>query len=144
MRRDRLAALAACVLVAGGVAAGFMTIGSPQHARLAELDRQRVDDLVIIAERLRARYRDGLPSRLPSDLDAVRPDGSSATRDPASGVPYAYARENATRYRLCATFATSSITARWEAGRAHPAGRACFPGDVTRSFPPLGNAVTER
>ncbi|HYZ16202.1 MAG TPA: hypothetical protein VE591_07355, partial [Candidatus Acidoferrum sp.] len=126
MRRDHLAALAASVLVAGGVAAGFATIGSPQHARLAALDRQRIDDLVAIAEILRARYRDGLPVRLPPDLGAVRADGSNATRDPATNAPYTYARETRSRYRLCATFATSSIATRWEGVRAHPAGRACF------------------
>lgn len=144
MTRDQIAAIGAGIVVAAGVAGGFATIGSPQHARLVALDRRRVDDLVIIAERLRVRYHDGLPAQLPAELGAVRNDGSSAMRDPLTGAPYEYARESASRYRLCATFATRSVTPRWETGRAHPAGHACFPGDVSRGYPPLGDGISER
>jgi hypothetical protein len=144
VNRERLALTAACLAVAGGLAAGFATLGSPRETRLVALDGQRADDLALIAERLHARYGDAqaLPERLPADLGALRSDGSDATRDPASGARYRYVREGARRYRVCATFATRTSAVRGNALEPHPAAAACYRGDVRR--PALGERSAER
>ena len=142
---ERIAALAACALVAVAVIAGCSLIGSPEHARAQALDRRRGDDLAIVAERLRSRYTSAgprqsekLPAVLPRDLRAVRSDGSDATRDPTTGVAYRYVRDGGHRFRLCATFAlagdgTIDTVAGFE---RHPAGSSCFALDAAGTGPP--------
>lgn len=118
MTLNRIFTAAVFILVLGGVIAGFIVIGPPSAARAIALDRRRVDDLTLIAARV--KEQDGpLPWML-----TRRPDDP---RDPASSEPYAYVKESETRYRLCATFATAankndSVTPEWN----HPAGPACF------------------
>lgn len=153
MSTEKIGALAAIALVVAGLIAGCSLIGSPGHARAQAFDRRRSEDLGIIAERLRFRYaeRSGpsrsrpLPVALPRDLGTVRSDGSDATRDPATGAAYRYVRDDARRYRLCATFAlagdaTSDAVAGFE---RHPAGRSCFRLDVLAAGLP-GDAEPDR
>jgi hypothetical protein len=153
MTAERVGALAACALVAAGVIAGCSLIGSPQHARAQSFDRRRSEDLGLLAQRLRFRYADSsgasrsrrLPATLPRDLGAVRSDGSDATRDPATGAVYRYLRDDARRFRLCATFAlagdgTIDPVVGFE---RHPAGPSCFRLDVLEAGLP-GDAVPDR
>ncbi len=149
---EKIGTLTACVLVAAGVIAGCSLVGSPQHARAQAFDRQRSDDLERVAQRLRIRYATAGPSRspllppaLPHDLRALRSDGSDATRDPATGAVYRYLRDDARRFRLCATFAlagegTIDTVVGFE---RHPAGPSCFRLDVLEAGPP-GDAVPDR
>jgi hypothetical protein len=151
MSRDRLAAVAACSLIAAGVVSALLLTGSPGHARTKALDDRRAADVALIADALRERYTSAgdapvrLPQRLPHDLGVERADGSDATRDPVSRIRYRYARDTATTYRLCATFALASdASPRHDVG-PHPAGPACYRYDVTdrgRSLPPA--AIPQR
>jgi hypothetical protein len=152
MTAEKIGAVTACALVAAGLVAGFSLVGSPQHARTQAFDRRRSDDLDVVAERLRTRYATAGPARsprlppmLPHDLRAMRADGSDATRDPETGAVYRYVRDDARRYRLCATFALAGE------GRIntaigferHPAGPSCFRLDVLETGRP-GDAVPDR
>jgi len=132
---EKIGALAACALVVAGVIAGCSLIGSPQDARAQAFDRRRSEDLESVARRLRFRYADRstpsksprLPAALPHDLGALRVDGSDATRDPATGAPYRYVRDGASRFRLCATFTFAGDGTMGTVGfERHPAGRSCF------------------
>jgi hypothetical protein len=135
MSLERIAAAVACSLVAAGVIAGFWLIGPPQNMRTQALDRRRAEDLRLVAAALKERYKTSgpqrswrLPAQLPDGLQALRQDGSDATRDPLTGKRYAYARERtAGTYRLCATFAqVDDVAQNWYHSLPHPAGRACF------------------
>lgn len=117
MTLQRIAAIVTFVVVAGGVAAGFAAIGPPARARAIALDQRRVDDLIDIASRVRDR---GGP--LPVSFTA----DPGISRDPATGAPYVYAKESATRYRLCATFDTAAGADERIPRSRHPAGPACF------------------
>ena len=121
MTGERIAGIAAFVVVVGGVALGFATIGPPQHVRLVELDRQRVSDLQIIDGTVRSDYRRPAGSEVPARY------GETWPRDPLTGQPYEYRRETTSRYVLCATFALPSDGAetRWR----HGAGRTCYRED---------------
>jgi hypothetical protein len=131
MSRDRIAAAAAAVLVAAGIAAAFTLLGSPSHQRTLRLDHQRIIDLVMIANDVHARF-DAAPEKLPPPELLPRGDGSTAARDPATGAPYAYRRTGRTSYRLCAVFAAASDPRDADGLWSHPAGRHCFELDITR------------
>jgi hypothetical protein len=118
MTLNRIFTVAVFALVLGGVIAGFIAIGPPSRARAIALDRRRVDDLMLIADRIKDQ-KGPLPAML-----TRRPNDS---RDPSTGAPYVYVKEDAQHYRLCATFATAAGTDdstyyEWN----HPAGPACF------------------
>jgi hypothetical protein len=128
MTVERIAGIAAFAVVVLGVAIGFAAIGPPQHVRLVELDRRRVSDLQSIENTLRfdpAEHVTGFQPKLPSQR------GNDWPRDPLTSEPYGYQRENATRYRLCATFALPSDAdenpLRWR----HGAGRTCYRLDIS-------------
>ena len=137
MSFERIAGIAVALVVAGGLAAGFAVTGSPGQQRAAQLDEARVEDLRALSARIDERHGGpkgphGLPGRLaPADRPS-RADGSDGARDPVSGQPYGYTREDAGHYRLCATFATMlSAADRNDGGWPHPAGRTCWRFDVS-------------
>jgi hypothetical protein len=139
MTLNRIFTVAVFALVLGGVIAGFVAIGPPSVARAIALDRRRVEDLMLIAGRIKDQ-KGPLPLLL-----TPRPNDS---RDPSTGAPYAYVKEDARHYRLCATFATAAGTDdstyyEWR----HPAGPACFriargsAVPIGPAFPPPAPAV---
>jgi hypothetical protein len=134
--RERIAAIGAFVLVVAGAAVGFATIGPPQHVRLVELDRRRVNDLQGIESALRIDSNGHRPGfqKVPERADADWP------RDPGTHRPYDYRRESATAYRLCATFALPSDDAD-EAHWRHGAGRTCYRLDVTTTNRPVQGQI---
>jgi hypothetical protein len=129
---ERAGAFVASILVGSGLIGGFLLAGSPRHSRDVMLDSRRVEDMRVVADAITRRYthnghyRSALPERLPPDLHATRPDGSDATRDPGTGLPYRYVHEKGRTYRLCADFATADDERDHWAASPHPAGRACY------------------
>jgi hypothetical protein len=129
---QRVISVAACVLVAMGVALGFTLVGRPGHARAMGLDERRVFDLQRIAELVRAH----------------RSDAFSAATDPETQAAYRYRRLAGGRFLLCATFATAARDADAYGSWSHPAGAACFrffPGASSPDGPAVavgGGAVT--
>ena len=125
MTGERIAGIGAFAVVVAGVAIGFAAIGPPQHMRTIELDHRRVENLQSIE---RSIHDAGVPR---GSAVATAPPRSRASwpRDPATGQPYEYHRDSATRYRLCAVFAlpsdTDSVTS-FAAGWRHGAGRTCY------------------
>jgi hypothetical protein len=118
MTLNRIFTVAVLALVLGGVIAGFIAIGPPSAARAIALDRRRVEDLMLIADRIKDQK---------GPLPLLLTRRATDPHDPVSGAPYLYGREDATHYQLCATFATAAGTNdstyyEWN----HPAGTACF------------------
>lgn len=120
MTFQRIAAVAACTIVAIGVVLAFGVIGTPSHQRLLALDQRRTTDLYDIAQTI------GNPA--PIRLADIHMDNGIDIRDPVTHKPYEYHRKNARRYELCATFALpSDPDANRYYGRnwKHPAGHSC-------------------
>ena len=120
---------ASSLLVAGSIVAAIIATGSPAQQRLQALDRARVEQLQAIAMHVQewhARER-----RLPASLAivAAQPGLDLPMRDPHTSAPYEYRVLDATRYELCATFATDTAqtgAASWSGEWVHAAGRHCF------------------
>lgn len=129
---QRAAAIVAVVVVVGVVAAAFAVLGTHGNARAEALDRKRVFDLGLIAQRLHDDYGSaGQP--LPLELPDSR-------RDPVSGKPYEYRRLDAARYVLCADFERSAGPASEGSNQIgtfwhHSAGRYCCRLDARRQSP---------
>jgi hypothetical protein len=141
----RIIAVGAPILVVAGLVAGFLTIGPPGHTRRVALDKQRVDDLKMIALSLNGHYGSAAGATVPANLRGlslpVRPDGSSRLADPVDGKPYDYSRLDARHYRLCASFELPSDrldeAGRWDnTGKwRHRAGKNCYTLDVSNQDP---------
>ncbi len=138
---DQTFAGVATAAVVIGIVAGFWVLGTPGRQREIASDRQRISDLVAIAQNLHQDYQAQQDNfRLPESLKA-----DDQRTDPITRQLYEYSRLSNVTFELCATFATDSSTypfrnrprppeaRRWE----HPKGRHCFEFDVTE-YP--GNA----
>ncbi|WOD40030.1 hypothetical protein [Nodosilinea sp. E11] len=139
---DRMFTGAATVAVGLAIAAGFWVLGTPGRQRDIAADRQRLQDVAAIAQRLHDRYLAETNSfELPTTLDP-----NELRNDPLTNQPYEYERLGDRTFELCATFDTDSSThrlrntnfnpdaARWQ----HPQGRHCFEFEVTE-YPDLAN-----
>jgi hypothetical protein len=132
---DRIFAGVATAAVVAGIFAGFWVLGTPGRQRAIAADRQRIGDLIAIAQNLHQNYQAQQENfQLPTSLE----DDELRT-DPLTNQPYEYQRLGESTFELCATFDTDSNTypfsnrprppeaRQWE----HPAGRHCFEFDVT-------------
>jgi hypothetical protein len=137
---DRAFAGVATAAVVAAIAAGFWVLGTPGRQREIAADRQRLQDVAAIAQRLHERYTaDSDSFELPATLPATAP-----STDPLTNQPYEYERLGNREFELCATFDTDSSTHRLsnqnstpEAQRwQHPEGRHCFEFDVSE-YPSL-------
>jgi hypothetical protein len=138
---DRAFAAVATVAVGLAVVAGFWVLGTPGRQREIAADRQRLQDMAAIAQRLHERYISSQNDRfeLPTALEAM-----DLRNDPLTNQTYEYQKLGDRTFQLCATFDTDSSThrlsdqesnpdaERWQ----HPQGRHCFEFDVTQ-FPTL-------
>ncbi|MBD2114301.1 MULTISPECIES: hypothetical protein [Cyanophyceae] len=137
---DRAFAAVATAAVGLAIVAGFWVLGTPGRQREIAADRQRLQDVASIAQRLHEQYlADDDSFELPATLDAIE-----LRNDPLTNQPYEYERLGDRDFNLCATFDTDSSTHRLspqesnpDAGRwQHPEGRHCFEFDVTE-YPTL-------
>ena len=131
---DRAFAGVATAAVVAAIAAGFWVLGTPGRQREIAADRQRLQDMTTMAQRLHERYVTETNSfELPNTLAAA-----DVRNDPLTNQPYEYDRLSDRTFELCATFDTDSSThrltrsddpetERWQ----HPEGRHCFEFDVT-------------
>lgn len=137
---DRAFAGVATAAVIAAIAAGFWVLGTPGRQREIAADRQRLQHVAEIAQRLHERYTGtnsnlALPTTLPAE---------DLRYDPLTNQLYEYERLSDRTFELCATFDTDSSTHRLsnqnptpEAQRwQHPEGRHCFEFDVS-VFPVL-------
>lgn len=137
---DRAFAAVATAAVGLAIVAGFWVLGTPGRQREIAADRQRLQDVAAIAQRLHEQYlADDDSFELPATLDAIE-----LRNDPLTNQPYEYERLGDRDFNLCATFDTDSSThrlsdqnsnpdaERWQ----HPEGRHCFEFDVAE-YPTL-------
>ncbi|MBW4462678.1 MAG: hypothetical protein KME47_20945 [Nodosilinea sp. WJT8-NPBG4] len=137
---DRAFAAVATAAVGLAIVAGFWVLGTPGRQREIAADRQRLQDVASIAQRLHEQYlADDDSFELPATLDAIE-----LRNDPLTNQPYEYERLSDRDFNLCATFDTDSSTHRLSAQESnpdaerwqHPEGRHCFEFDVAE-YPTL-------
>ncbi len=110
---------------------GLVTVGTPRRARVAELDRRRVQNIQVLSNTI-SNYRTQ-NGRLPVTLDELAASpamGANEWHDPQSLQPYEYTVVDSVRFDLCATFATVDSLAPWNTQPSdfwrHGVGRRCF------------------
>jgi len=134
------------------IAAGFIILGTPQHARDLLLDQQKISDLETIQEQVVSYYqtKDVLPTNLGDLNDSL--SYYTLPQDPQAGDTYDYQATGALTFNLCATFnlagdavgspyepqaimpASPDISDNWQ----HAAGHVCF----ARTIDPARYPVT--
>lgn len=137
MNRDtfgrNMLVLAAAIVIAS-LAAALAVMESPAKQRDRRLDERRLQELQAVGEAIdEATTRAGRMPRSLAEL-AAAPGASLAIVDPVDGTPYGFRATAPTRYRLCASFATSTSDRDPGARRneyfrrewPHPAGLHCF------------------
>jgi len=122
----------ASVVVAASVVTAIVVLGPPSEQRQQRLDAIRIEHLQRIEQQVQSYAK--LHRQLPESLEALGKELGYAVppSDPESGRPYTYELLSRDRFRICATFATSSYTHQemdnpfgariW----AHRAGVQCF------------------
>lgn len=141
------AGVAAFVLIA--IIAGFFIMGSPQEMRKLRFDAQRTNDLSTIQSYLTNYYvtKQKLPETLGELNDPLT--YTNVPMDPETGAQYAYRKNDALGFTLCATFALPSSAHESSMARdpygeswAHAAGETCFDRTVDpERFPPVGKPI---
>jgi len=128
------------IIVGASIIGAFFIVGSPQNARLAQYDQQRVRALQAIDNDINVYYQEyeRLPERLEDLGGAVTFNRGETYLDPVTEEPYQYRSLGGSVYELCATFDLPSNEKEpyydyfnWTHGK----GRTCF----TRTLPELNN-----
>lgn len=86
------------------IGAGFFTVGSPFIARLERFDERRVQDLIVIQEKIVNywQHKNKLPAGLANLTDNVA--GFTVPVDPQTKAAYHYEIVNQLSFKLCANF----------------------------------------
>ncbi|MBU6388305.1 hypothetical protein KGQ72_00265 [Patescibacteria group bacterium] len=144
------------ILAIATILAGFFIVGTPQEARLARFDAQKVSDLQNIQSQIIGFYqaKQKLPDTI-TDLNNSLNYGPVPV-DPQSGEPYVYQPGEGLSFKLCAVFNAESrvnqavyrtepmavvpagskgaLQDNWQ----HGAGQVCFDRTIDPAFyPPL-------
>lgn len=93
------------VLALATIASGFLIVGTPQQARQARFDDQRVQNLQIIQYRVIDywNFKRVLPATLAEVNDPLN-DAPLPLYDGQTGAPYTYAVTGKLSFKLCAVF----------------------------------------
>jgi hypothetical protein len=118
------------------IVAGFVTAGSPTHARFVRQDDERIRDLDLVQGKIVDYWQDKqvLPDRLDQLADQI--SGFSPPLDPLTNRPFDYHATARNSFELCADFALKDDNAgrvvRWKNnglpnnGWNHASGHQCF------------------
>jgi len=146
------------VLVVATIVSGFFIVGTPQEARLARYDAQKVTDLQNIQSQIVTYYQ--AKQKLPGTVTDINNSLAYGPipNDPQTGEPYVYQPGEGLSFKLCATFNAQSrsnqlqmsgpsaitLTPAGVKGAipqdnwSHGAGQVCFDRTIDPSFyPPL-------
>ncbi len=135
------------LLVVLTIAAGFVIIGSPQQARMARIDQQRINDLQSIQSQITYYYQQ--KQKLPATLDELNSplQGFVVPTDPETHAAYGYELYpgQAPAFGLCADFKTQNLSSQSLYGGPsssqndiwpHNATRTCFDRTIDPDFYP--------
>jgi hypothetical protein len=128
-RGSLLFLLTSGVFVGVAVAFGLWITPSPSAQREIELDKQRVDDLVAIADAVLSYQR--TKGKFPIALSALPDSATLHLADRQTSAAYGYSLNGPREFQICADFATVSDKAVKSSppetsGWKHQTGRQCF------------------
>ncbi|MCR4333577.1 MAG: DUF5671 domain-containing protein [Patescibacteria group bacterium] len=108
--RRQMVRIGVAILAVVTIGSGFFIVGTPQQARLARYDTEKVSDLQNIQYQIISFYqaKQKLPGVI-TDLNNSLAYGPIPV-DPQSGEPYVYQPGEGLSFNLCATFNTESRT----------------------------------
>jgi hypothetical protein len=137
-RSTRTFVIAAGAVVTAAIVAGLIAIGSPDAARVRQLDARRVADLQGLQRSIDVVW--ARAERLPRTLDEISAafELPAAGRDPEDGRPYGYRVLSEKTYELCAEFREPSPAPEARAAGdfwSHGAGPQCFQFEAKRALP---------
>lgn len=143
--------VSAVVLVA--IVVGFFFMGTPQEARRALYDQERVDDLTMIQNEIVEYWRTTgeLPASLETLNDPVR--YIEVPVDPVTEASYGYTAINELTFELCADFATEQDASESQVPKygffgdtteyfSHGIGYTCFERTINPDRIPRNDTVT--
>src|SRR3989338_7317995 len=106
--RKQMVVVAVAVLAVATIVSGFFIVGTPQQARLARFDAQKVNDLQNIQSQVVYYWqaKQKLPAEI-ADLNNSLNYGPVPV-DPQSGESYVYQPGEGLSFKLCATFNAES------------------------------------
>lgn len=121
------------IIVVGAVLFGFSVAGSPFETRARKIDDERVQDIRSLQTSIQSYYtkNGSLPKTL-SDIDSTSYYGSQNIKeDPETEEEYEYSTTSQTKYKICATFTTTSDENKdpysyYSKEFKHPKGYHCF------------------
>ena len=127
MSVERIALIVVGILLVIAVLAGFRALGPPGYQRRVAIDRERTQDLSVIA--LGVRAGNEAPAKLPAQMPHTYPYGH-AGGEAVSTAPYAYRRIDAHHFELCATFLEAVPGTEQDHTYPHATGRTCYRYDM--------------
>jgi hypothetical protein len=155
--RANLVGYGALLVVVVSIVGGFFIIGTPNSARLARFDEQKVNDLSNIQYQVVYYYqqKEKLPQNLAELTDPI--SGYVAPKDAQTGQDYGYRVTGPLSFEVCATFNAPTRGAdrtyadpslgRTAGGEtwAHGAGQTCFTRTIDpERYPPTEKPVPAR
>jgi hypothetical protein len=135
------------ILVVLVILSGFVIVGTPQQARQARIDAQRIYDLDAIQQNIVYFYEQ--KTRLPKDLQEMNdPLRYTVPVDPQTKAAYDYLPTTGTTFQLCATFTSDSrgrglytsnvpalgMTGNEQSNWLHGIGKTCFLRTIDPDF----------
>ena len=149
--RKRAVSIGVAVLAVVVIGSGFFIVGTPQQARIARYDSERVNALQEIQYRVTNYWqaKRALPASISELVDPLR-YGPLPT-DPQTEAPYTYKVTSTLTFELCATFGTKGDGSQYsyyeptsmgtmgtKDNWQHDAGEVCFTRTIDPSYyPPL-------
>lgn len=149
--RKRAVSIGTAVLAIVAIISGFFIVGTPQEARQARYDAERVSALQNIQNRVTDYWQ--AKRVLPADLSVLENalQYGPLPTDPDTGARYVYKITGAQSFELCATFSTKGGTSQYNEyvypvtgvmatkdNWQHGIGEVCFARTIDPSFyPPL-------
>jgi len=117
------------VCVSAAVVFGLWIIPSPSAQREIELDKQRVEDLIAIADAVLSYQR--AKGKFPTALSALPESATLHLADRQTNTAYGYSLNGPREFKVCADFTTVSDKAVKSSppetsGWKHQTGRQCF------------------
>ena len=155
-KRKQAVSIGVAVLAVVTIGAGFFIVGTPQQARLARFDAEKVEHLQNIQYRVKNYWqaKQKLPAAITDIVDPIQYEPLPI--DPQTGESYTYEATGKLSFKLCATFNAEShgtqniVTIERSvpvpaSGKIYPsdnwqhgAGNVCFDRTIDPSFyPPL-------
>jgi len=140
-RGSLLFLLTSGVFVSTAVAFGLWITPSPSAQREIELDKQRVEDLIAIADAVLSYQR--AKGKFPSALSALPDSATLHLADRQTNTAYGYSLNGPREFKVCADFTSVSDKAVKSSppetsGWKHQAGRRCFAFSTPVSATPGG------